>query len=301
MNELFEIYKRNFPFIVRADDTAACILENKSNKIIAKRNKQNQLIGVSVINKNTIILLCVDTEYRNKGIGAELLKMSEKVILEDGYNEITVGAGFDYIMPGIPTSKGYFKSENENLYSNINETACCFFTKRGYSHSWGCDCFDMRLPLKDFNKETHSIGDTIDGISYRWASLSDLDEICKCTDDAYMDFTKYYKYENLYNENSNQKVLIAVKNNEVAGTLIVSIETEGAGLGSVGCTTVKHSCQGKHIAVNLVILGTKYLRDIGMREAFLGYTYTGLDHLYGYAGYKICIYYMMAKKEIADE
>lgn len=67
MNELFEIYKRNFPFIVRADNTVSYILENKNNRIIDKRNEQNQLIGVSVINENTIILLCVDKEYRHKG------------------------------------------------------------------------------------------------------------------------------------------------------------------------------------------------------------------------------------------
>ncbi len=300
MNEFFEIYKRNFPFIVRADNTVAYILENKSNKFITKRNEQNRLIGLSVINNDTIILLCVDREYRNKGIGTELLKMSEETIFGEGYNEVTVGAGFDYIMPGVPIPKGYFKSENESIYSNVSEGAGCFFTKRGYSHSWGCDCFDMRLPLTDFTKEKYTIGDTIDDINYRWAKLSDLDEICRCTDDACMDFTTYYKYENLYNENSSQRVLIAVKNNEVAGALIVSVEADGAGLGSVGCTAVKRSFQGKHIAVNLVTLGTKYLKDSGMREAFLGYTYTGLDHLYGYAGYKICIYYMMAKKEITS-
>jgi len=46
----------------------------------------------------------------------------------------------------------------------------------------------------------------------------------------------------------------------------------------------------------MVTIGTKYLKDAGMKEAYLGYTYSGLDHMYGYAGYKICIYYMMAKR-----
>ncbi|MBQ3027606.1 MAG: GNAT family N-acetyltransferase, partial [Lachnospiraceae bacterium] len=96
----------------------------------------------------------------------------------------------------------------------------------------------------------------------------------------------------------NPKVLIATDGEEVVGTLIVSLETEGAGLGSVGCTTVKPSHQGRHIGVNMVTVGTKYLKDAGMREAYLGYTYTGLDHMYGYSGYKVCIYYMMAKKTL---
>ena len=76
------------------------------------------------------------------------------------------------------------------------------------------------------------------------------------------------------------------------------MEAEEKGLGSIGCTVVKRSFQGRHIAVNLVILGTKYLKEAGMKEAYLGYTYTGLDRLYGYAGYKICVYYMMAKKNL---
>lgn len=93
------------------------------------------------------------------------------------------------------------------------------------------------------------------------------------SDDAYEDFTQWYKDENLYNENNNQKVLIAVYNNEIIGTLIVSVEAEGKMLGSVGCTTVKHGYRGRHVAVNLVTLGTKYLKDIGMEEGYLGYTY----------------------------
>lgn len=36
-----------------------------------------------------------------------------------------------------------------------------------------------------------------------------------------------------------------------------------------------------------------------MHNAFLGYTYSGLDRLYGRAGYRICVYYFMAKKNIA--
>ena len=119
-----------------------------------------------------------------------------------------------------------------------------------------------------------------------------------CVKDAEESFVKYYKNQKLYSDSGNQKVLIALNNDEVLGTLIVSIETEGKNLGCVGCTTVKHSQRGKHIAVNLVILGTKYLKDIGLKYANLSYTYTGLDHMYGYAGYKISCYYMMAEKNL---
>ena len=79
---------------------------------------------------------------------------------------------------------------------------------------------------------------------------------------------------------------------------MVCLETEGCGLGSVGCTAVHESWQGRKIATDLVIRGTHTLRDCGMESAYLGYTYTGLDKLYGTAGYRICCYYMMAKKSL---
>lgn len=299
-NELIALFKRNFPFVVREEETVYRILLNEENKIIEKRSGRNNLIGGVVIHKNTILMLCVDKEYRTRGIGTQLLKKAEESIKESGYTEITVGAGYDYLMPGVPTSKRYTDAVNERLYEGIDASASDFFEKRGYTHSWECNCFDMRFPLEEFAKEEYSVGDTVDGICYRFATEADAEKVYACTDAAYEEFTQYYKNEELYRGDGKQnpKVLIATDGEEVVGTLIVSLETEGAGLGSVGCTTVKPSHRGRHIGVNMVTVGTKYLKDAGMREAYLGYTYTGLDHMYGYSGYKVCIYYMMAKKTL---
>ncbi len=299
-NELVALFKRNFPLIVREEETVSGMLSNKENKVIEKRDDRNNLIGAVVVHKSTILMLCVDKEYRNRGIGSELLAKAENIIREAGYEEVNVGAGEDYVMPGVPTSKRYVAAVNERLYEGIDDTASDFFEKRGYKHSWDGNCFDMRFPLTEFIKVEHGVGDTVDGICYRWATEADVPEVLKCTDAAYDEFTPYYKDEALYRGEGKQnpKVLVATDGEEVAGTLIVSLETEGKGLGSVGCTTVKPSHRGKHIGVNMVTIGTKYLKDAGMKEAYLGYTYTGLDHMYGYAGYKVCIYYMMAKKRL---
>lgn len=296
--ELYEIYERNFPFIVRAKETVLQILHNEGNTIIEHRDEQNKLIGASVINQNAVLLLCVDAEHRNKGIGTKLLERSENAIKANGYDKVVIGNGFDYIMPGVPTSKRYFQAENEELYPGVDETASDFFTKRGYTHSWNCNCFDMRFPLNQFKQNAYHVGDTIDGITYRWAAISDLKEICACTDNACPEFTVYYQSESLYAAGNDSRVLIAILGGQVVGTLIVGLEDAGKRLGCVGCTTVKRAYQGRHIAVNLVTVGTKYLKDIGLEEAYLSYTYTGLDHMYGYAGYKICIYFMMAEKEL---
>jgi len=298
--ELVSIFRRNFPFTVREDATVQTILENKENKVLEKRNDKNELIGTAVIHKNTILMLCVDAKYRNRGIGSELLSVAEKFIKEAGYEEVTVGAGYDYLMPGVPTSKRYVDAVNESLYDGVEEVGSAFFEKRGYTHSWDCNCFDMRFPLAEFTKDEYKVGETVDGICYRFATEADKQKVWTCTDAAYDEFTPYYKSDELYRGGGvqNPKVLIATDGDEVVGTLFVNLETEGEGIGSVGCTTVKPSHRGRHIGVNMVTIGTKYLKDAGMKEAYLGYTYSGLDHMYGYAGYKICIYYMMAKKTL---
>ena len=305
MEALFELFKRNFPFTVRADGKVLDILKNPENRILKKRDDSGTLIGACVIHKNTVYLLCVDEAYRRQGIGSELLAAAEDVVRANGYEEISVGAGESYLAPGVPTSKPFYPEDDfagrgvERLYPDLTDDAAEFFKKRGYVHGWdGCDCFDMRFPLPEFSADAARVGETVDGILYRFASEDDIPEIKKCTDDAHEKFTKYYLDEHKYDGSTGESVLIALDGTTVCGTLIVNAETEGKGIGSVGCTTVRHDYRGRHIAVNMVKIGTGYLRDIGLTDAYLGYTYTGLDVLYGYSGYKICTYYMMAKKKL---
>ena len=281
MEELLEIYHRNFPNNIREEKIVKSILSNTDNYIIEKRIDGN-LIGVSIINNNTIIMLCIDKEYRKKGIGTKLLNQSEKYILDNNYDKVNVGVGFDYLMPGVP----------------INDENISFFERRFYTHSWNDDeCFDMDMELKD-TICNYNLGDTINGITYRLATINDLEEIKKCTDDAEANFTKYYMNTDLYNINNNQVVLVAEDKGEICGTLIISKETEAQNTGSVGCTTTKHSHRGRGIATTMVQIGTKYLKDLGYKYGHLGYTYTGLDKMYGKAGYKVTTKYFMAEKPL---
>lgn len=302
MNEIIKIFRQEFPYIDREEKTILEILSNKNNHFIERRDDSNKLIAISVINKNTILFFFVDKKYRNKGIGTEILKESETLIKNEGYNSVVIGAGFDYIMPGVPTSKKYYDSVNECLAKEVNDNASNFFEKRGYLHSWDCNCFDMKMKLSNFNKFENSINDTIKNIKYRWAKLADVPEIVDCADDAcqYQDtkFSKYYKNEKLYQETNNQRVLVAEKENRIIGCIIVSVKAEAKDLGNVGCTCVRFSETHKGIGSNMVILGTRYLHDIELKNASLGYTYSGLDKMYGNADYKISCYYMMAAKNI---
>ena len=297
--ERVDIFRRNLPFIVRDDGTVRRILDHPDNHYIEKRDERGALTGLSVVNQNVILLLCVDEAYRQQGTGTWLLEQSEKLICEAGHGTCKVGVGFDYLMPGVPTSVHYFPARNIRLYADLNDCASAFFEKRGYKHSWeNADCFDMRFDLKDLVESACQIGDTVQGITYRFATLADLEGILECTEDACSEFGVYYREEGQYAPDGEQRVLIALKGQEVCGTLMVGPEQGVPGLGSIGCTTVKRSCQGQHIATNLVLLGTRVLKDMGLREGYLSYTYSGLDRLYGAAGYQIKVFYMMAEKKL---
>jgi len=281
IKEIYQLYRDTLPDLIRNEEMAKNILNNKNNHIISYKDA-NRLIGVSVIHDNVIYLLCVDNSFQGRGIGLKLLNQSEDYIRSNGFDKVVVGAGKEFIMPGIP----------------MNNNAHVFFEKNGYVHSWGeSGCFDMSQLLVNFEYNEHSIGDAINGITYRWATLNDLDCIEKCVSDAQESFLVYYQDKKLYEKDTKTPVLIAVKDDEVLGALMVCIETEGKHIGSVGCTATVHKHRGKGIATNMVKLSTKYLKEIGLTKAFLGYTYTDIVKMYGRAGYTVCMeYYMGAKK-----
>ncbi|MCL2322942.1 MAG: GNAT family N-acetyltransferase [Oscillospiraceae bacterium] len=72
INEIYNLYKSNLPYIVRSEEKVKDILGDKKNNIILRKDC-NTLIGISVINNNTIYLLCVDKHFRDRGVGTDLL------------------------------------------------------------------------------------------------------------------------------------------------------------------------------------------------------------------------------------
>ena len=279
---LVTLYHQCFPDNVREEALVHTILFDPADSPFGVYEEE-KLIGACLVHGRAITMLAVDPQHRRQGIGSALLAEGERRIREEGYPKMTVGVGTDehYLMPGVPMNKG----------------AQTFFEHRGYRHSWGeTACLDMDQDLADFSYTEHAVGDTIDGITYRWAVPADIPQIEICVGDALESFVPFYQETDHYREGTKAPVLIAEKDGEVLGTLIVSEEVEGEGLGSVGCTATKKAARGRGIATNLVRLGTRYLKDAGMQRGFLGYTYTGIVPMYGRAGYHVCQQYFMAEK-----
>ncbi len=278
---ILELYKLCFEFNVRSEDEVKRALALPDN-VIFTETMNSEVVSVCVLNQNTVILLCTAPSHRNKGAASRLLNKAEEHISQGGHTSVKFCDGATYITPGIP------------MINRVED----HFIKRGYVHSWGgAECVDMDLNLSEFDYDEHKVGDMIDGIRYRVANFTDLHGLVDCVNDAEPNFTKYYENKALYEANTTEIVFVAECENIVCGALIVSIEASQKGVGEVGCTVTRVSYRGRGIATNLVRLGTRYLKDVGLEKAFLGYTYTDIIPMYQRSGYDVCMKYFMGEKK----
>ncbi len=296
--KLVELYKRNFPYLKADEDTARNLFSNKDNKVFERYNRFGELIAASVIYRNTIIMLAVDEKYRDHGIGSALLELSEDYIKNAGFDKVVFGVGAsDYLAPGVPSSEKLVDvtgSYPDKPWESIDNSGREFLKKRGYVHKSDGNIFDMDLCFDDVEPYEISVRDTVDGVTYRFAELSDKDSVIACCDSGADYFTSFYKNNELYSD-GEERVFIACMEGEVVGNLLISTYGEP---GTIGCVTVSPKARGKKVGTRMCIAATSYIRQKGLNTSFLSYTYSGLDKMYGAAGYRVCIYYFMAQKEL---
>ena len=285
------LFKACFPGIERGTGTVLSLLSDSSNRVLT-REIDGITAAAAVWRENTALMLCVLPEYRGRGLGSALLSEMEEDARRGGAEEFRFCDGPGYLAPGIPIGKGYEKN-------------AAFFEKRGYKHTWGDEeCVDMDLDLRDASFRGARPGDRRDGILYCFAGDGDRDAVVACAEDGHEKFARYYRDPALYRPDSPRRVLAAFPDGgaspTAAGALIIYEEeaTEEPGLGSVGCTVVRHAYRNRGIATTMVRAGTEHLRSIGLRRAFLGYTYTAIVPMYARSGYGICMKYLMGAKKL---
>lgn len=296
--QLFDLFKRNFPYLNTDEDTAKRLFSNPDNKVFARYDRFNNLIAASVIYKNTIIMLAVDEKFRGHGIGLALLELSEEYIKSQGYDKVVFGVGAeDYLAPGVPSSEKILDIDGaypDKPWADIDNSGREFLKKRGYIHRNDGNIFDMALDFSDGLEYDISVGDTVDGVTYRLAEPSDKENVIACCNLGADYFADFYKSDELYND-GDERVLVACTETEILGALLISTYGEP---GTIGCVTVSPKARGKKVGTRMSVAATSYIKQKGMNTAFLSYTYSGLDRMYGAAGYRICVYYFMAQKEL---
>lgn len=289
ISEYMAIFRRNLPYVVRRDASVRSLFSHEGCQFLEKRGEDGDLLALLCYHENVILLLCVDAPYRNRGWGSELLALAEEKIRSGGYADVRLGAGVGYLVPGVPTHCPAFSSASETFILPEWEDASGFFKKCGYRHAWDCNCFDMAkllLPEDGFCEDA----------SIRLATPNDKAAILGMLADAHPSFIKHYQKDALYQEESDGRVLVFCEENKPIGALIATLGADG--IGTVGCVAVLRAFRGRGVATRLVRYATAHLARCGANFAFVGYTYSGMERLYGKCGYKITSYYMMGKKKL---
>lgn len=313
VDALYALFRRNFPFCTREEGTVRALLSHPDNVVFAAADGS----GACVLRRNVILLLAVDAPFRRRGIGSALLRQAEAHLRREGYGDCCIGAGEDYLCPGVPVTQlpypeTLYGFDGSSLDRRIPPDNLSFFTRRGYAHAWGdANCFDMAFSLQPEDPQaggaapcTPAAGaqcpslDQAGRISVHLAGTDEADAVRACASLAHPPFAPFYADDSLYAEGQPCRALAAWMDGRAVGCLLLSTAEE-EGTGSLGCVAVMPSLRGQGIASQLVQAGVALLREAGCRRAFLGYTYSGLDRLYGKAGYRPCVLYLMARKDLS--
>ena len=301
MTALISLFRQCFPFAHRENAELERILSDRRvHRLYEKEG--DRLIAAALILEDTLLLLAVLPTYRRRGIGSRLLKAAEAYVRSQGFAEIAVGSGKAYLLPGVPSQMPIFAKASMPpcAFDGIDPDARSFFEKRGYRHAWAdADCFDMTLTFAERSTVTEESVNGANGIEYRFAKAEELTAVTAAMEEAHRSFARYYAEPSRYTDR-HERVLIALDGEMPIGALIVKLGKDAENAVSLAAVAVLPAYRGRGIAKGLVSFATAYGQRMGMTKGFVGYTYSGLDRLYGSSGYTVAVYYMMAKKHFGE-
>lgn len=257
--------------------------------------EKDELVGFGAVKDSCILFLGVKKENRCQGIGTSILRKCEEYVKSEGYKSIRVSG----LTIGVPTSISEFgyTYDLSKIKEGIDDKAHKYFKGQGYKSAWKDeDPFDMDMDLSDLESD-YKLGDTIGLYSYVRAKEDELEKVKECVGSASKEFVKYYDSDHYFKGNDSIILCAKTKDGEFAGALIVSTHDEEEKIGSIGCMAVSPKFRHQGIATVLSIVGTNYLKSIGLKKSFLSFTHSGLERIYEKTGYKISIMYFMATKK----
>ena len=277
-HEMLDLYNSIFKDLQTDEDTFSERLKLNKGSVVFEQRDNNLLLGYSVLNYDGILLLCVDKNHRNKGIGSKLLKQSENHIMKN-FDKVTLGLSKNtYLFCGVPLGEDYDSQS--------------FFQKRGYSDN-GIS-FDMTIDLSKYShkQELDSHNDNII-IRRRRKDIEDLEKAKKCGDAIQMGWGDIYK--------ESSDLIVAEVDGEIVGGVIVDPDScmftkSIKDAGTIGCVGVTKEYREHGVGMTLSQHAVSSLKDSGCKTCFIGYTY--LDKWYGKLGAIKYVDYWKGYKDI---
>lgn len=277
-NELYELYQQCFPTLKMKKENFLHKIDYDHSEIIMEQ-EHSQMVGVAVVNQNSILLLCVAPRMQKKGYGTKLLRRAEDLIRKNKYDHVVLGCGRNYLFPGVPLKE--VKSSK------------AFFSKYGYLSDY--ESVDMELSLQDFNFKSTKVPELEIDIQYGFVDRSKRAELFEVVRAVNESWVSYY-------QNSLDSAYVAVSNGNIVGFQLVSWADPTSGInvsdiyGTVGCVGVKPQVRGQGIGIHMVAHGMKELKTQGCTKAFIGFTH--LENWYAKLGCKTTQRYWMGAKEL---
>ena len=262
VREIHEIFRECFPQCVMNLEQFASRLALSSSRIIRRDG------GFAVINKDTILLLCVSPEYQHKGVGTTLVHDCEEYIRADGYTSVTLGAGSTFFFPGVP---------------EIDDVPG-FFEDLGYETEWVSA--DLMLELSNDPLPC----DYPENVTFGYMEDEELDQLLDAVHEVNENWYDYF-------EDEPERTFVARASGKVVGFCqIGNCNLPFAnGAGGIGCVGVLPAVRRHGIGLAMVREATLMLRDEGYSEGYIAYTH--LEDWYKKLGYETVIHYCMSKKQ----
>lgn len=233
-------------------------------------------VGFAVVRRNALLLLCVQPECRNRGVGSALLKQAEALMRP--YGRAVLGHAPDtYIFPGVPMGG--------------DSDAHAFFEKRGYKYIW--TACDMTLDLAAYaHRPELDCHDPALTLRMRPDTSEDREKAGACGAQI-GSFGSYFA--------CLPDILLAEWDGAVIGGCGVSPENcfyteshpETSAFGPLG---VLEAFQNRGVGMRLCQTALDRLKARGIQRVYIGYTW--LEDWYGKLGAKRCMAYWMGEKTL---
>ncbi len=277
-SSLFKIFTDCFPYIPMAGNIFSKRIFEGTNKIFVEY-ASSVPVGFSVLHGNTVVLICVDPDFQNKGIGKKLLKKSEEYISSHGFSNVNLGR----------CSNGLFFGAVIDSFSHR------FFEKQGYVAFNGC--LDMVMDLESYSYKNiinkYKCTTDISFEFYRQNDCKELIDAVSAVEPRWVD-----KFTNT----ENDSIIVASYNNSIAGFLKLDFDADtiitgdDSKVGMIEYVGVVPEYRNIGIGTNMVAYGAQQLKNALCTDAFI--EYTSLDTWYSRIGFEEFIWFWMGSKEL---